>query len=365
MTTVVVAAPAVADHPRVGGHFWEYLQYVHALRQIGCDVWWLEHVSRTGDPAHGVNEDLQTRYTIFMESMHAFGLADKVILYTTPSLRSRDRNGLPWEPLTVSAVEAARIARRADVLLNFDYRIGRETLSLFRRTALIDIDPGLLQFWMHTGQLRIPPHDLYLTTGETVGAPESRFPDCGLPWTHIRPGVALDLWSPAARTDSGPFTTVSSWWGDEWIADGTDYYENNKRVTFMEFWDLPMRSAHAMELALSLGPGDAQDVSRLRSGGWRIRSAKQVAGSPLSYRSYIARSRGEFSCVKPSCIRFANRWISDRTLCYLASGKPAIVQDTGPSTFLPSGEGFLRFRAMEEAVDAVRQVSADYARHSR
>jgi hypothetical protein len=103
----------------------------------------------------------------------------------------------------------------------------------------------------------------------------------------------------------------------------------------------------------------------MESRGWRIRHSTEVAGSPLMYRSYVQRSRGEFSCVKPSCIRFQNGWVSDRTLCYLASGKPAVVQHTGPSSFLPSGEGMFRFQTMDEAVEALARVNADYPRHSR
>ena len=103
----------------------------------------------------------------------------------------------------------------------------------------------------------------------------------------------------------------------------------------------------------------------MESYGWRIRHSQEVAGSPEMYQSYIQGSRGEFSCVKPSCVKFQNAWISDRTLCYLASGKPVVVQDTGPSTFLPNGEGVFRFSTLEEAADALAAVNADYERHCR
>ena len=83
------------------------------------------------------------------------------------------------------------------------------------------------------------------------------------------------------------------------------------------------------------------------------------------YQSYIQRSRGEFSCAKPSFMKFQNAWISDRTLCYLASGKPVVVQNTGPSSFLPNGEGMFRFSTLGEAADALATINADYARHCR
>jgi glycosyltransferase involved in cell wall biosynthesis len=49
----------------------------------------------------------------------------------------------------------------------------------------------------------------------------------------------------------------------------------------------------------------------------------------------------------------------------MAMGKPAVVQYTGPSRFLPDADGLLRFRSFEEAVQALQAAEADYARHGR
>ena len=99
--------------------------------------------------------------------------------------------------------------------------------------------------------------------------------------------------------------------------------------------------------------------------GWRLRDAWAVSGTPESYRAYIQRSRGEFSVAKPTYVRLASGWISDRTVCYLASGKPAVVQHTGPSAYLPNGEGMFRFTTLEQAVAALDAINADYERHCR
>jgi glycosyltransferase involved in cell wall biosynthesis len=106
-------------------------------------------------------------------------------------------------------------------------------------------------------------------------------------------------------------------------------------------------------------------MERLHRHGWRLRHARDVAGSPEEFQAYVQHSRGEFSCAKPSCMAFQNAWISDRTLCYLASGRPVVVQDTGPSAYLPHGLGMFRFRSLEEAADALAAVDADYAKHCR
>jgi hypothetical protein len=61
-------------------------------------------------------------------------------------------------------------------------------------------------------------------------------------------------------------------------------------------------------------------------------------------------------------MQLQNAWVSDRTICYLASGKPAIVQHTGPSRFLPDAEGIFRFRSIDEAAQMLSLVESDYSR---
>jgi glycosyltransferase involved in cell wall biosynthesis len=108
-----------------------------------------------------------------------------------------------------------------------------------------------------------------------------------------------------------------------------------------------------------------EDRQLMESHGWRIRHSRDVAGTPEMYQAYIQGSRGEFSCAKATCMKFQNAWISDRTLCYLASGKPVVVQDTGPSAYLPSGEGLFRFSTLGGAVEALASINAEYERHCR
>jgi len=114
-----------------------------------------------------------------------------------------------------------------------------------------------------------------------------------------------------------------------------------------------------------LSPGDEEDGRLLEERGWKIRIAWTISSEPEQYRAYIQQSRGEFSIVKPSCVWLSNAWISDRTLCYLASAKPAVIQHTGPSRFLLDSEGLFRFRNVEEAGRALSAVASDYERHCR
>ena len=366
MSTVVMSVYKVASFPDGGGHFWVYLQYALGLRRLGCEVYWLEQLRPARDPERGA-----AMLSTFMERMKRFGFEGKTLLY---------RAGPDF--IGGTRAEAEDVLRRADLVLNFHYAMDPGLLACARRTALVDIDPGLLQFWISTGQLAVPSHDCYLTTGDTVGTPEARFPDCGLPWIHIRPPVCLDLWPFTHDPRAEAFTTVSSWSSASWLKmeqDGQNVLvDNTKRVAFLEFLELPRHTKQPLELALYLtdrdpegrarpkqADADAADRARLVEHGWRVRDSREVAGNPDTYRTYVQRSRGEFSAAKPSCMMFQNAWVSDRTVCYLASGKPAVVQDTGASSYLPQGEGLFRFTSVEQAVAGLDEINRDYTRHCR
>jgi hypothetical protein len=349
---VVVSANNVVNYLEGGGHFWVYMQYVDGLRRIGCDVWWLEEFRPTADRAGDA-----ARIAAFKTRLRPYGLDEKLILY--------DGSG---QILIPSASVAKQTFRETDLLLNFHQSIGAWPLEEFSRTALVDIDPGLLQYWISTKLLSVPRHDVYFSTGETVGTPAAKFPDCGIPWIRIRPPVSLDLWPQTAPPSKGSFTTVSGWWGHEWVVDQGTIIDNNKRASFLRFESLPKRTRVPLELALFLdrqSPSDQDDRRLLNRQGWSVRHAHDVAGSPQSYQSYIQQSRGEFSCAKASCMLFENAWVSDRSLCYLASGRPVVVEDTGPSQTLPSGLGMLRFSSIEQAADALEEAAGNYERHSR
>jgi hypothetical protein len=384
---IVISPTNVASYPEGGGHFWVFMQYAQALRRLGCEVHWLERVHESGDP----RRDGRAIAT-FLERLDRFGLGGTAILYSESA--EGDERESTRRYIGTERDRAEAVFREADLLLNFHYAIAPDLLARFRRTALVDIDPGLLQFWLAHDQLQVTTHDVYFSTGETVGLPDTSIPDCGLPWLRIRPPVCLACWPVVRGGDGAAMTTVSGWWGDEWITDGRELvYENNKRVSFLEFVELPRRTDQVLELALCRGTGDPQedvkpmrrdqgglarpparatgyggdneDHALLESHGWRVRRAQEVAGSPEAYRAYIQRSRAEFSVAKPSCMRFRNAWVSDRSLCYLASGKPVVVQDTGRSTFLPNGLGMFRFSTLDEIVDAVAAIDADYEKHCR
>jgi hypothetical protein len=359
MATIVISAYDVVNCPLAGGHFWVYMQYVLGLRLLGHDVYWLE-ACRT----KGRTEEEAAALATFLARVEQYGLANKCILYLAyskePSLEA------PADYLNMTRAKAEAIFAQADLLLNFHYAISPGLLLQFRRTVLLDIDPGLLQFWISRGQLRVPRHDFYFTIGESVCSPAAAFPDGGAPWIHFYPPVCLEQWPYVFDPSSKSFTTISNWDSSDWVVDGEETYENTKRVAFLDFAELPRLTSQPLELALFMRTArDMAEWKELERRGWHIRQSREVVGTPESYQAYIQASRGEFSCAKPSYVRFRNAWISDRTICYLASGKPVVVQDTGKSSFLPNGEGVFRFSAPAEAAAAFDTINADYERHCR
>ncbi|HVR78788.1 MAG TPA: glycosyltransferase [Acidimicrobiia bacterium] len=359
-TTVVVSPWNLVTYPQGGGHWWVPLQYVLGLRELGVDVWWMEQYSKAP------GDDAFDRYAIdtFRHRMDLFGLGDRCIVW----------RGDLRQTMVGGSDMAEELAGCADLLLNFNYELPSDVVDRFAKSALVDIDPGLFQFWVSEGQVAPTPHDYYVTVGETVGTERARFPDLGVDWVHIRPPVCLSWWPVVDAPPGAAFTTVSGWWSGEWIssADGT-LYDNNKRAAFLRYLDLPSRVSVPLELALNLGvaprPGavgpDDGERNRLLAHGWQVRHSYEVAGDPTAYGNYIRASRGEFSAVKPSCRHFQNAWISDRTVCYLASGRPAIVEDTGASEILPDDEGLFRFRSLDEAVRAFELLEREPDRHAK
>jgi len=346
--TVWLAARTI-DHLNLGGHFWYHLNWALGLRALGCEVVWLEPV-RPDVPV----DDVQTRVAVLKERLRPYGLADRVSLcsWTDASLAlaaTRD---------CIASEEAAG----ADMLLNMAYGIPSRVVERFQRSALLDTDPGLTQFWIRGSFIRIARHTTYFTIGEVIAQEDGQVPNCGIAWHYTPLCVALDWWPVQRLTASAPFTTVSNWQMNEWMEGPTGWYRNDKRTAFLPYVDLPRRVTQPLELALFLGGDDDERVA-LEQKGWRVRDAHEVVATPDRYQNYIAQSGGEFSCAKPSYVNLQTAWISDRTLCYLASGKPAVVQHTGPSRFLPDACGLFRFRDVEEAADCLEVAQRDYGEH--
>ncbi len=342
----------------LGGHAWVFLNWALSLQAAGASLILYDKVRKKCDPEY-IIAHLKALHTRLEE----LGLKADITLLETPE-QAEILNACRTELETLT-IPLERAAEEADLFVNFRYGVPQQVIDKFKCTALVDIDPGLLQMWISGGHVAPAAHDLYFSIGETVGQPNARFSDCGLDWIHTQPPVYLPAWPVCDSSADAPFTTVTNWWGEYELIDGKNV-NNEKRTHFIAMIDLPSLTQAKLELAIFHESDVGSDLPLLESHGWQTRPSSEISSTAEQYRRYIQSSRGEFSCAKESCMVFQNAWVSDRTLCYLASGKPAVVQDTGPSRILPQAEGILRFDTITEAASHLNSLRSEstYREHS-
>jgi hypothetical protein len=294
----------------------------------------------------------------FEDVIREFGLADSAVLVG-------DEGESLYGP---SYAELLELAGSAELLVNVAGNVRLDALK--RRSPLtvyVDVDPGLTQLWLAAAETapRIEGHDLYFTIGENVGTPACPLPTGGLTWRHTRQPVLLDQWPVAADGRPDHFTTVARWrgTGPHGSLDSQGISLTQKADEFEKVIELPRRTPATFELALSIDAGDTEGLSLLERNAWRVVDPLSVAGDPGAFRTYVQGSGAEFSVAKGAYAETRSGWFSDRTTRYLASGKPALVQDTGFGTNIPVGDGLLAFRDLDEAVAGVQRIVAEYEHH--
>lgn len=256
--------------------------------------------------------------------------------------------------------------RSSALLLNvMGFLTQEEVLAAAPLRVFLDIDPGFVQMW-HALRLAdlFSGHDRHLTIAESIGRPDCTIPTCGLEWMVTRQPVVLDHW-PALTTAGTSFTTVASWRGPYGPIEfeGTTY---GLRVhEFRRFAALPVLTELPLEVALEIDSADATDLELLTSNGWRVVDPRDVARDSDAYRRYVSGSLAEFSVAKNMYVQSKSGWFSDRSICYLATGRPVVAQDTGFADHYPTGEGLLAFATIDEACAALQDVHGSWPRHSR
>jgi hypothetical protein len=346
MGVKVWVAADTLGYPSGAGHLWAYLNWALGLRSVGCQVVWAEPVDTRPAP------EAISRLT---GQLRSFGL-EQICLF--------DGTG---EGVPLAGVVPPEAAEEADLLLNMAYEVPPGLVARFRRSAMLDIDPGMTQTWIAAGDIEIASHDIYLTTGEGVATGSARVPETGIDWRYATPCVALDAWPATPPPAAGAYTTVTHWWGDkDFVMPDGQMIDNTKRVSFLPYFGVARATGIGLELAVAADDLE-EDADLLANQGWDVADPADVAGTPERYRSYIQRSRGEFSCAKPAYAELQTGWISDRTVCYLATGRPVIVQHTGPSSLLDEarGEGVFRFTDAGQATAALVDAERDHPRQCK
>jgi hypothetical protein len=350
----IVVSGYMVRYPLAGMAF-AYFHYVLGLKRLGHDVAYLEE---SGWPSSCYNPIERE-----MGDDPRAGLAFARSLMSSHDMRipvwyvNRDSGKLEggdWD-------EVKRFLADTDLLLNLGGVCWLPEFSLCRCRALVDMDPFFTQV-RRFGAVPLEEHDVHFTYGGNIGRPGCDVPTAGVEWLPTVPPVVPDVWESAPPAADAAFTTVANW-----SAYGAVTYQGRrygqKDEEFMRLLDLPGRTSQRLELALS---GAAPDVlERLRAAGWSIRTGGEVSTDARVYTSYVAGSRGEFSVAKQGYVVTKSGWFSDRTVCYLAAGRPVVLQDTGFRDWLPAEGGVFAFSSLEEAAQCLEQAHSDYAAHCR
>jgi len=353
-----MVAGAIAAHPLGGaGNAWAFLQYVLGFRRLGFDTYYVEHI----DPTQCIDDDWRptpfntsANARFFRTVMERFDLLDHAALF--------EQDGVNFVGLSRNEVE--KLAPDTDLFINGSGRFHlASVLGAVRRRLYLDLDPGFVQIWQeqYGVDMNLRGHDVHVTVGLNLGAPDCPLPTCGIRWQTTLPPVVLDEWSPAAPPGE-VYTTVGDWRGYSPVEWRGVWY-GQKAEEFLRIIELPRRVPVPLELCLAIHPNEP-DYSKLEENGWRLSSPRRHCATPDAYRAYISGSRGEYTVVKHGYAAGRTGWFSDRSACYLAAGRPVIVQDTGAGRYIPTGRGLLTFSDLEGAVAALTGVESDYATHA-
>ena len=344
----VIVSGMIAATPRQGGATWAVLQYLLGLRRLGCDVHFAEAVD--GGKAVPVDAALYCA-----EVMRRFGLEDNWALVPAPGA----------EPVGMSRDRLRAAARDADLLLNVSGMLADpDVLEHVPVRAYLDLDPVFAQLWHATEgvDMRFDAHTHFVTVADAVGRPGGPIPSCGREWLPTLPPVVLAEWPVADSVERRAVTTVGHWRSYGSIHhDGVHY--GQKVHSLRPLIDLPRRTDARFELALGIHADEVNDVAALRENGWTTLDPESVAATPDDYRRFVRGSWAEFGLAKLGYVVADSGWFSDRSACYLASGRPVIAQHTGFDRRLPTGAGLLAYSTAEDVITAIDQFDRDYERH--
>jgi len=345
----ILFAGIIARYP-FGGVTWCSLMYLLGLRALGHEVFYIEDTgecvydpvqnTRATDPSYG------TSY--IHDALHPFGLGDRwSFVNYDGTYHGR------------SAADVRRYAADADLFINLSGGswFWRDEYARIPRKIFVDSDPAFTQLAIAKAEPWyvefFQRFDRLFTFGSNIGTPASTVPTGSFEWRKTWQPVTMDDW----HVDAVPrdrFTSVMTWQIESFADVG-----GNKDQEFVKFIDLPSRTPQPLELAIN-GP-----QTLLRAHGWDTVDAMRVSRTPSEYREFIHGSKAEFGVAKHTYVATHSGWFSDRTECYLAAGRPTLVQDTGWTAHLPSGDGLLAFSTLEEAVDGIARINGAYDTHAR
>jgi len=345
----ILFAGIIGRYP-FGGVTWCSLMYLLGLRALGHEVFYIEDTGEcVYDPVQNIlATDPVYGTTYIHNALEPFGLGHRWAFVNYDGTYHG-----------ATAEQVRHFAADADVFINLSGGswFWRDEYANIPRKVFIDSDPAFTQLaiakavpWYVEFFTRF---DRLFTFGANIGTPLCPVPVGTFTWHKTWQPITLDEWQ-TTKAPRDRFTTVMTWQIESFTDTG-----GNKDVEFVKFIDLPSKTSQPFELAIN-GP-----QKLLRQHGWDTVAAMNATRTPALYRDFIQGSKAEFGVAKHTYVVNRTGWFSYRTECYLASGRPALVQDTGWTAHLPSGEGLLAFSSVEDAIAGIDCINADYERHAR
>jgi hypothetical protein len=352
----IVIAGSLGQRPGNGGHTWVFLQYLLGFRRLGFEVLFLDRIEpgmctdRAGNAAT-LEESFNLAY--FEQTMERFGLIESCALFHDAGRQSVGR----------SREEVLRFVDGSELLLNvMGFFNDAEILASARLRVFLDIDPGFPQMWKDLGLADMfAGHDAYVTIGENIGDPSCVIPTCGIDWITTPQPVVLEHWPIAEGGEA--FSSIASWRGPFGPIEYRGKTYGLRAHEFRKFIELPKRAKQFFQVAMDIHAAEVKDITALDANGWSLVSPADAARDPQTYQRFIQQSLAELMIAKNMYVATAGGWFSDRSICYLASGKPVLAQETGFSRHYPTGEGLLSFSTMDEAIDGVERIAREPAKH--
>ena len=349
----------------IAGVIWQHVHYIVGLQRLGHEVYYIEDSARL--PYNPVTWTMDEDYSY----------AAEVLGKLATQFGFEGRWGycarfLPDNPCVgLQKKEILELYRDADAILNVcGSQEFNEDLQGNDRMLYVESDPGVEQIKVDKGvqdtKDYLAKHRALFTFGENVGHPDFPVPIHGQDWFATRQPVVTDLWKTSDAPPAGAvFTSIANWntSGKKDIEWRKENYLWSKSLEFLKFVDAPRCAGEPLELATDIK--DRPTHSLFVRNGWRLTSPHELSIHWNQYLRYIQDSKGEFTVAKDQYVRLKTGWFSDRSACYLAAGRPVITQETGFTKFYGGKEGLMSFSSMDEIVEAVREINADYARHSR
>jgi hypothetical protein len=347
----------------IAGVIWQHIHYVVGLQRLGHDVYYIEDSARLPyNPIRRMEEQDYAHAARTLES-----LAAKFEFRERWAFRARYLPGYPSAGLSGEKINA--LYREADAILNVcGWHELHQDLLASARIIMVESDPGFGQIRVDQGDAKtienLQRHRRLFTFGENIGTARFPVPLHGFEWLPTRQPVVTELWDTPGRAPAeNAFTTITNWSASETLRWRGKTYLWSKSEEFMKFVDAPACTGAPFELVSEFP--DATTPALFARHGWRLLRPEAIHLDLDRYRGYVQNSRGEFTASKQIVIAMDTGWFSDRSACYLAAGRPVITQQTGFTRLYGGERGLFAFSTMEEIVEAVRRIQADYAAHAQ